>query len=96
MIDSLLLLVEYDIIVLSYLFNFNSFPESLRLSADLPPFHIIGNLPFNVSTPILVRWLRSISLRSQAWSQGRVPMTLTFQKEVADRIIAPMLSKNRL
>ena len=63
---------------------------------DPPPFHIIGNLPFNVSTPLLIRWLRSISRQSQAWCQGRVPMTLTFQKEVADRIVAPMLNKNRL
>jgi len=41
---------------------------------------IISNLPYNVGTPLLVNWLKA-----GAW---RGPMTLMFQKEVAQRIVA--------
>jgi 16S rRNA (adenine1518-N6/adenine1519-N6)-dimethyltransferase len=41
---------------------------------------IVSNLPYNVGTPLLVKWLKA-----GAW---RGPMTLMFQKEVADRIVA--------
>ena len=54
-----------------------------------PNIEIIGNLPFNVSTPLLIRWLEAISDRKSFWSHGRVPMTLTFQLEVAQRMSAP-------
>ncbi|XP_005098443.2 mitochondrial dimethyladenosine transferase 1 [Aplysia californica] len=64
--------------------------------ADNPPnVHIIGNLPFSVATPLIVQWLESISTQKNAWSCGRVPLTLTFQKEVAERIIAPPKSEYR-
>lgn len=42
--------------------------------------YIISNLPYNVGTPLLVKWLKA-----GAW---RGPMTLMFQKEVAERIVA--------
>ena len=42
--------------------------------------HIISNLPYNVGTPLLVKWLKAGSWRG--------PMTLMFQKEVAQRIVA--------
>jgi 16S rRNA (adenine1518-N6/adenine1519-N6)-dimethyltransferase len=41
---------------------------------------IISNLPYNVGTPLLVKWLKA-----GAW---RGNMTLMFQKEVAQRIVA--------
>ena len=41
---------------------------------------IVSNLPYNVATPLLIGWLRSIDSISA--------MTLMFQKEVADRISA--------
>ncbi len=45
---------------------------------------IIANLPYNIATPLLFRWLALIA-------EGSVPiasLTLMFQKEVADRITA--------
>jgi len=42
--------------------------------------HIVSNLPYNVGTPLLVKWLKA-----GAW---RGPMMLMFQKEVAQRIVA--------
>ncbi len=44
------------------------------------PRAVIANLPYNVATPLLIGWLRHIDeFRS---------LTLMFQKEVADRIVA--------
>jgi 16S rRNA (adenine1518-N6/adenine1519-N6)-dimethyltransferase len=45
------------------------------------PAAIVSNLPYNVGTPLLVKWLK-------AQSSWRGPMTLMFQKEVAQRIVA--------
>ena len=75
----------------------NIFPEHLITPWDgeHPNIHIIGNLPFNVSTPLVFQWIRDISMRSGAWRYGRVPMTLTFQHEVAERMVAPIMNKQR-
>lgn len=59
------------------------------------PIHLIGNLPFAISTRLLINWLKDISLRRAAFSYGRASMTLTFQKEVAERIVAPIMSAQR-
>lgn len=48
--------------------------------------HIVSNLPYNVGTPLLVGWL---SAEWQPWWQS---LTLMFQREVADRIVAPVAS----
>jgi 16S rRNA (adenine1518-N6/adenine1519-N6)-dimethyltransferase len=47
---------------------------------------IISNLPYNVGVELLVRWLKA-----PAW---RGPMTLMFQKEVAQRIVAKPRSES--
>ncbi|XP_044269876.1 dimethyladenosine transferase 1, mitochondrial [Tribolium madens] len=60
-----------------------------------PPIHLIGNLPFSVSTNLIIRWLHAISEQRSAWSFGRSTMTLTFQKEVAERIVAPVTHEQR-
>ncbi|KAK8723819.1 hypothetical protein OTU49_011558 [Cherax quadricarinatus] len=67
------------------------FSSDLRQPWDghLPKIHLIGNLPFNVATPLIIRWLKDISLKHNAWVNGRVCMTLTFQLEVAQRMVAP-------
>lgn len=44
------------------------------------PRHIVSNLPYNISVPLLVLWLKNI--------QAYKSLTLMFQKEVADRITA--------
>lgn len=49
---------------------------------------LIGNLPFNISNPLLIRLVKMMSEKSDLFSFGRVPSVLTFQKEVADRIVA--------
>lgn len=54
-----------------------------------PKIHLIGNLPFNVSTHLIIRWLQAVSEKTGPWSLGRTRMTLTFQKEVAERLVAP-------
>ncbi|XP_028411937.1 dimethyladenosine transferase 1, mitochondrial-like isoform X2 [Dendronephthya gigantea] len=54
----------------------------------LPSVRLVGNLPFNVSIPLLLQWLEAISHRAGPFTFGRVPMSLVFQKEVADNIVA--------
>ncbi|XP_078048762.1 mitochondrial transcription factor B1 isoform X2 [Augochlora pura] len=60
-----------------------------------PKLYIVGNLPFNVSTPLIIKWLQAISERKGPWALGRTRMTLTFQKEVAERIVAEPADKQR-
>jgi 16S rRNA (adenine1518-N6/adenine1519-N6)-dimethyltransferase len=45
-----------------------------------PPFRMVGNLPYNISTPLMFHLLKSSSLISD--------MVFMLQKEVAQRIIA--------
>lgn len=53
------------------------------LVKSLPSFKVVANLPYNVGTELLIRWL-CWSEWPPAWSS----LTLMFQKEVAERIIA--------
>ena len=53
-----------------------------------PPIKIIANLPYNVGTELLVRWLTP-----PAWPPVWDSLTLMFQREVAQRIIAKPGSK---
>ncbi len=53
------------------------------------PLVVFGNLPYNISTQILVKWIRCINLNNTFKK-----FILMFQKEVADRILAETNSKN--
>jgi 16S rRNA (adenine1518-N6/adenine1519-N6)-dimethyltransferase len=44
------------------------------------PAHVVSNLPYNVGTPLLIKWLTG------PWTPAS--LTLMFQREVADRIVA--------
>ena len=46
------------------------------------PGHVVSNLPYNVGTALLIKWLTG------PWTPAS--MTLMFQKEVAQRIVAPV------
>lgn len=58
--------------------DFSTFPET--------PKNIVSNLPYNISVPLLIGWLKNITAYDS--------MTLMFQKEVADRICANIRSKD--
>ncbi len=72
-----------------------AFPEQLHVRdedalnvdlADVLPVggHILSNLPYNIGTALLVQWLES-----PVWPPRWKSLTLMFQREVADRIVAP-------
>ncbi len=50
---------------------------------------VFGNLPYNISTEILSKWI--ISINKNFWFSNLI---LMFQKEVADRIIAKINTSN--
>lgn len=54
--------------------------DAVPLFAGKP--HIASNLPYNIGTALLVRWL------SADWMPWWQSLTLMFQREVADRIVA--------
>ncbi len=47
------------------------------------PYHVVANLPYNIATPLLIGWLEQIRTAQKYQS-----LTLMFQKEVAQRIVA--------
>ncbi len=57
-------------------FNFDQFKQNIR---------IVGNLPYNISSPLLFHLLN--------YRDNIIDMTLMLQKEVVDRIVAPAGSK---
>lgn len=60
--------------------TFDFIPQNAR------PAQIISNLPYNISVPLLTRWL----MKMPAYEA----LTLMFQKEVAERIMANQKTKN--
>jgi len=60
--------------------------EGDALDIDIPalaaarPLRIVANLPYNVASPLLVKWLREAAAYES--------LTLMFQKEVAERLAA--------
>ena len=58
-------------------------------SLGAPPRLIVANLPYNISTQLLVRWLTAVAGRSDSIER----MVLMFQAEVADRLVGQPNSK---
>jgi 16S rRNA (adenine1518-N6/adenine1519-N6)-dimethyltransferase len=50
---------------------------------------VFGNLPYNISTEILCKWI--LNIKENHWFEYLI---LMFQKEVADRIVAKFNTKN--
>lgn len=67
--------------------------EADALTVDLsehvaPGARIVANLPYNVGTELLIGWLSA-----PVWPPLWQSLTLMFQREVAERIVAPFGSK---
>jgi len=70
-----------------------AFPGRLRViegdaltideEAEVGAGHVVANLPYNVGTALLVRWLGG-----EEWPRWWTSLTLMFQREVAERIAA--------
>ncbi|MEP5197769.1 MAG: 16S rRNA (adenine(1518)-N(6)/adenine(1519)-N(6))-dimethyltransferase RsmA, partial [Roseobacter sp.] len=58
------------------------------LASLRPPIRVAANLPYNVGTELLVRWLTP-----PTWPPFWQSLTLMFQREVAERIVAKPGSK---
>ena len=61
-------------------------PALLALRGIRGPVRLASNLPYNISTELLIKWLKA----SPRWWAS---MTLMFQREVAERILAAPGSK---
>ena len=58
--------------------------DAMKLAHGIEgPFHIVSNLPYNVGTALFVGWLGG-----EAWPPQWSSLTLMFQQEVAQRIVA--------
>jgi 16S rRNA (adenine1518-N6/adenine1519-N6)-dimethyltransferase len=60
--------------------------DAMKLGYDTlmgEPYAVAANLPYNVGTALLVRWLGG-----EAWPPRWTSLTLMFQQEVAQRIVA--------
>ncbi|CAF3173070.1 unnamed protein product [Rotaria socialis] len=65
-------------------------------SSSCSPIHLLGNLPFNIAIPLLIRWLKQVSTRSGPFSFGyRIPITICMQEAVAGRIVSDPLMDQR-
>ena len=56
--------------------------DEAALLTGAGPVHVVANLPYNIGTALLVRWLTG------PWPPWWASLTCMFQKEVAQRIVA--------
>lgn len=75
--DNRLTVIEADAL------NINPFTLSQR------PFKIVANLPYNIATPLVIKWLQYTGDDNQRLTE----LVLMFQKEVAQRLCARVNSK---
>jgi 16S rRNA (adenine1518-N6/adenine1519-N6)-dimethyltransferase len=63
-------------------------PQALIDKAGGSPIRIVANLPYNIATALLTRWLEA-----EPWPPFYDRLTLMFQREVAERIVATPTSR---
>ena len=66
--------------------------DALKVAAEdlgAAPRRIVANLPYNVATPLLLRWLTALAAEPGAFDG----LVLMFQKEVAERLTAVPATK---
>ncbi len=63
-----------------------NYQDALKVDWQNKRGHIVSNLPYNISVPLLMGWLKNIN--------NYKSLTLMFQKEVADRIMADINCKD--
>jgi len=61
----------------------------LLFLSDHLPRKIVANLPYNIATPLLISWLKQIRENKESYNS----LTLMFQKEVAERLVAQPRAK---
>ncbi len=66
----------------------NAMQYDVRPLLSNSPTRIIANLPYNIGTELLTRWLTTLD-----WPPYFSSMTLMFQREVAERIVATPLNR---
>ncbi|KAI6648490.1 Dimethyladenosine transferase 1, mitochondrial-like [Oopsacas minuta] len=93
--DNLLVVRQGDVLKYDLQKEFTGVVPLVRWKDEICFLHLIGNLPFNISLPLLVKFLKQISYRTGPFKFGRTPMTLIFQEEVGLRIVAPPYSPHR-
>nr|CAG8440224.1 5784_t:CDS:2 [Entrophospora candida] len=92
--DNKLKILEDDILNIDH----DLILKTAKITDELIPvtnLYLIGNLPFNISTKLLVQWIKMISNKSGIFKIPHVSMTLMFQKEVGNRIVADVKTKQR-
>jgi 16S rRNA A1518/A1519 N6-dimethyltransferase RsmA/KsgA/DIM1 with predicted DNA glycosylase/AP lyase activity len=68
-------------------------PDVIR-SGEKIDVVIAGNLPFGIGTALLLKWLHSIPSRTGVYREDyNIRLVLMLQREVVDRIIAPVNTK---
>src|SRR4029453_17919707 len=70
--------------VVPYLTGLGAQSSARTADAQRPRFRVVGNLPYNLSTPILFR-LIELQQRHDLFADA----TIMLQREVADRLVAP-------
>ncbi|HUE87713.1 MAG TPA: 16S rRNA (adenine(1518)-N(6)/adenine(1519)-N(6))-dimethyltransferase RsmA [Vicinamibacterales bacterium] len=74
--------LDIDLVAIARTFGPALWSAEASATAEAPPIRLVGNLPYNISTPILFKLL-------EASTSGLFKdATLMLQKEVADRLIA--------
>lgn len=87
--------IMYDDILKTNMESLFSLEKKRNWNDKPPDIFVIGNLPFNLATHLIIKWLHAISEQRGLWAFGRTKMTLTFQKEVAERLVAQPLENQR-